>query len=71
MLEEWHRPTERWLKKPVSELNRVVVSRVRGGPERRHTVHWVLDNLQQHEIHHRAQLILYLRLMGLEPPPSM
>ena len=71
MLEEWHRPTERWLEKPVSELQRVVVSQVRGGPERRHTVHWVLDLLQQHEIHHRAQLFLYLRLMGLEPPASM
>jgi len=71
MLEEWHRPTERWLEKPVSELTRVVTSQIRGGPVRRHTVHWILDLMQQHEIHHRAQLLLYLRLMGLEPPPSM
>ena len=71
MLEEWHRPTERWLDKPVSELSRVVVSQSPRGAERSHTLHWVLDLLQQHEIHHRAQLILYLRLMGLEPPASM
>ena len=71
MLEAWHRPTQVWLAKPVSELTRVVVSRVPGGPERRHTVHWILDLVQQHEIHHRAQLLLYLRLMGLPPPPSM
>jgi uncharacterized damage-inducible protein DinB len=71
MLETWHRPTQRWLDRPVSELERVFTSSVRGGAERRHTVHWVLDNMQQHEIHHRAQLLLYLRLMGLTPPLSM
>ncbi|HZI89712.1 MAG TPA: DinB family protein [Candidatus Polarisedimenticolia bacterium] len=71
LLETWHRPTQRWLEKPVSELSRGTVSRVRGGPDREHTVHWVLDNLQQHEIHHRSQLLLYLRLMGIEPPLSM
>ena len=71
LLEEWHRPTQRWLEKPVAELSRVFRSQVRGGPARSHTVHWVLDNLQQHEIHHRSQLLMYLRLMGIEPPPSM
>ncbi len=71
MLEKWHGHTERWLDKPVSELVRVFTSRDPGGPERSYTLHWILDLVQQHEIHHRAQLILYLRLMGLEPPPSM
>jgi len=71
MLEEWHRPTQRWLEKPVSELGRVVTSQVPGRPDRKHTVHWVLDLNQQHEIHHRAQLLLYFRLMGLDTPPSM
>ena len=32
------------------------------------TLHWILDRLQEHEIHHRAQLNLYLRRLGLEPP---
>jgi len=71
LLEEWHRPTERWLEKPVSELSRVVTSKSPGRPDRTMTVHWVLDNMQQHEIHHRAQLLLYFRLMGLTPPTSM
>jgi len=71
MLEEWHGHTRRWLDKPVSELARVFTSRAPRGPERSHTLHWILDLVQQHEIHHRAQLILYLRLMGLAPSPSM
>jgi uncharacterized damage-inducible protein DinB len=71
MLAEWHRHTQTWLDKPVSELSRMFTSRDPGRPERSYTLHWILDTLQQHEIHHRAQLILYLRLMGLEPPPSM
>ncbi len=71
-LEEWHRHTQHWLAQPVSELSRLYTDLPPGGgPERRLTLHWILDNLQQHEIHHRAQLILYFRLMGLEPPPSM
>lgn len=31
-------------------------------------LHWILGNLYDHERHHRAQIYLYLRLMGLEPP---
>lgn len=38
------------------------------GTERRATLHWILDRVQEHEIHHRAQLNVYLRLMGIEPP---
>jgi uncharacterized damage-inducible protein DinB len=71
LLEEWHARTQRWLDQPVSELSRVFIDRPPGGAERRMTLHWILDLLQQHEIHHRAQLIMYFRLMGLEPPPSM
>ncbi|HEY2924772.1 MAG TPA: DinB family protein [Candidatus Eisenbacteria bacterium] len=70
-LEEWHRHTQHWLDQPAAELGRVITHRPPDGPERRFTLHWILDLLQQHEIHHRAQLILYFRLMGLTPPPSM
>jgi len=70
-LEEWHRHTQHWFRQPASELGRVITDRTPGRPERSFTLHWILDNLQQHEIHHRAQLILYFRLMGLDPPPSM
>jgi uncharacterized damage-inducible protein DinB len=63
LLEESHRPTQRWLDRPITELGRVIQYQ-----ERRYTLHWILDHLQEHEIHHRAQLNLYLRLMGIEPP---
>ncbi|MDM7916098.1 MAG: DinB family protein [Candidatus Eisenbacteria bacterium] len=64
-LEQWHRPTQAWLDRPDSELGRQIVSQSRG---RTYTVHWVLDRVHEHEIHHRAQLASYLRLLGIEPP---
>ena len=36
--------------------------------ERTYTLHWILDHVQEHEIHHRAQLNLYLRMLGVTPP---
>lgn len=68
VLEEWHRPTQRLLDRPATEIGRVISYRPPDGPERRYTLHWILDHLQEHEIHHRAQLNLYLRLMGITPP---
>jgi uncharacterized damage-inducible protein DinB len=68
LLEEWHRPTQRWFDRPAGELSRVIVSRAPDGSPRSHTLHWVLDHVQEHEIHHRAQLAIYLRLMGIAPP---
>ncbi len=64
-LEEWHRPTQAWLERPESDLARAIVSEQRG---RTYTVHWILDRVHEHEIHHRAQLVSYLRLLGIEPP---
>lgn len=68
LLEEWHRPTQRWLDRPAAELERVIQYQPKEGPERRYKLHFILDHLQEHEIHHRAQLNLYLRMMGIEPP---
>jgi uncharacterized damage-inducible protein DinB len=68
LLAEGHRPTQRWLDRPLSELSRVITYQSREAGERRFTLHWVLDHVQEHEIHHRAQLNLYLRLLGIEPP---
>ena len=68
LLETWHRPTQRWLARPAAELGRVITYRPAPDVERRATLHWILDHVQEHEIHHRAQLNLYLRLMGIEPP---
>lgn len=68
LLETWHRPTQRWFERPLSELARVVTRRLDDGSERRYTLHWILDHVQEHEIHHRAQLNLYLRMLGITPP---
>jgi len=68
LLEKCHQPTERWLERPVSELGRVISFTPKEGGERRYTLHWILDHVQEHEIHHRAQLNLYLRLLGITPP---
>lgn len=65
LLEQWHRPTKEWLDRPESDLAREVVSEVR---RRTYTVHWILDRVHEHEIHHRAQLGVYLRMLGIEPP---
>jgi len=67
-LERWHRNTQAQLDRPVSDLSRVITWRAPEGKEYRWTLHWILDHLQEHEIHHRAQLNQYLRLMGIEPP---
>ncbi len=69
LLEEWHRPTQRWLDRPISDLGRSVGYQPEQGPQRRFTLHWILERVQEHEIHHRGQLVTYLRLMGVEPPP--
>ena len=67
-LETCHRYTQRWLDKPVAELSRVIKYKPKDLAERQYTLHWILDHVQEHEIHHRAQLNIYLRLMGVEPP---
>ena len=68
VLAEWHKPTQRLFEQPAEELGRVIVYTPAKGPERQFTLHWILDHVQEHEIHHRAQLNLYLRLMGIKPP---
>ena len=68
LLERWHEPTKRWFERPAGELGRVVQRRFPDGSVWSYTLHWILDHVQEHEIHHRAQLNLYLRLLGIEPP---
>jgi uncharacterized damage-inducible protein DinB len=68
LLEEWHRPTQRWFDRPASELSRVATRTLPDGTQRKYTLHWILDHVQEHEIHHRAQLNLYLRILGITPP---
>ncbi len=67
-LEDAHRHTQRWFGMPPRDLAKTF-TRTRGdGTTRTSTLHWILDHVQEHEIHHRAQLNLYLRMLGLTPP---
>ncbi len=68
LLEEWHRPTQVWLERPLSELGRIITRTLPDGSVRTYTLHWILDHVQEHEIHHRAQLNTYLRMLGIAPP---
>ena len=67
-LEEAHRHTQRWFGLPAANLSKIIPRKRRNGTEDALTLHWILDHVQEHEIHHRAQLNLYLRLLGLAPP---
>ena len=68
LLEEAHRHTQRWFGLPASELARSISRTRMNGEKQTQTLHWILDHVQEHEIHHRCQLNLYLRLLGLTPP---
>jgi uncharacterized damage-inducible protein DinB len=68
LLEKHHAPTQRLMREPASELSRDVIVPAAGGGKRSITLHWLVDHVQEHEIHHRAQLNLYLRLLGITPP---
>lgn len=68
LLEASHRLIQRWFDRPIAELGRVVTRKLPDDTVRRYTLHWILDHVQEHEIHHRAQLNLYLRILGITPP---
>jgi uncharacterized damage-inducible protein DinB len=68
LLARSHEATQRWLDHSADELGRLFRRVFSDGVERTYTLHWILDHVQEHEIHHRAQLNLYLRLLGIEPP---
>lgn len=61
LLEEW----------PAEKLRetRTVPAGFRGGHRGNDlSLHWIMGNLFDHERHHRAQIYLYLRMMGIDPP---
>jgi len=49
---------------PISSLSRKVKIEQDGQVP----VGWLLWHVVEHEVHHRGQLITYLRILGLEPP---
>ena len=67
-LEEYHRHTQRLFGLPAKELDRTVIFTPRGGPPEHYSLHWILAHVEEHELHHRAQLQLYLRMLGITPP---
>jgi uncharacterized damage-inducible protein DinB len=67
-LEESHRHVQRLYGLPASELERIVTHRRIDGTLREYSIHWILAHVEEHELHHRAQLNLYLRLLGITPP---
>jgi uncharacterized damage-inducible protein DinB len=68
VLEEYHRHTQRLFGLSAKELEKTAKRSRRDGVEEVFTLHWILAHTEEHEIHHRAQLNLYLRLLGITPP---
>jgi uncharacterized damage-inducible protein DinB len=68
VLEEYHRHTQRLFGLPASELEKKTSRTRRDGTTEEYTLHWILAHTEEHEIHHRAQLNLYLRMLGITPP---
>ena len=67
-LEESHRHTQRLFGLPESELAKTATRTRRDGSTEEYTLHWILAHVEEHELHHRAQLYLYLRMLGITPP---
>ena len=67
-LEEYHRHTQRIFGLPASELEKKTTRTRRDGTTEEYTLHWILAHTEEHEIHHRAQLNMYLRMLGITPP---
>ena len=67
-LEEYHRHSQRLFGLPVAELERRVTFTRPSGKREEFSLHWILRHVEEHEIHHRAQLNLYLRMLGITPP---
>ncbi|MEP7028241.1 MAG: DinB family protein [Candidatus Eisenbacteria bacterium] len=67
-LEEYHRHSQRLFGLAAKELERPVTHRRENGEERTYSLHWILSHVEEHELHHRAQLNMYLRLLGISPP---
>ncbi len=68
ILNDWERVHQMSLaslsRMPAKALSRKVKIEKDG----RVPVNWLLWHVIEHEVHHRGQIMLYLRLLGLEPP---
>ena len=69
VLEEYHRHSQRLFGLPASELDKKTTRLLKDGTKEEYTLHWILAHVEEHELHHRTQLFLYLRMLGITPPP--
>lgn len=62
-----HRTTVEWLRDtPVSHLNRKFPMPYTEFPFA--TMNWLIYHVMEHEIHHRGQIFMLLRMQGINPP---
>jgi len=70
LLEHWqqiHRASVEWLKEsPVTELTREYATPYVDLPWA--SMNWIVYHVMEHEIHHRGQIFMLMRMQGLEPP---
>ena len=68
MLRSCHKPTERWCNWIATFPHAVLAEQVRtpGGASK--TRFEMLLGTKEHEMHHRAQLMVIERLLGIVPP---
>jgi uncharacterized damage-inducible protein DinB len=68
IFKDWDRVHQKTLatlsRMPVSSLTKKVKIEQNG----KVPVGWLLWHVVEHEVHHRAHILLYLRLLGVEPP---
>lgn len=62
-----HATTVQWLKEtPATELQRQCPLPYEYLPEA--SLQWIVNHVMEHEIHHRGQLFMLMRMQGVEPP---
>lgn len=62
-----HKATIDWLREsPVTELSRKLPMPYAHAPWA--TMSWLVYHVMEHEIHHRGQIFMLLRMQGVEPP---
>lgn len=64
---EIHKVTVDWLQEsPVTELTRKYPMPYADSPWA--TLNWVVYHVMEHEIHHRGQIFMLMRMQGITPP---
>lgn len=65
--EELHATTVAWLKEtPITDLERTYPMPYADYPQA--TALWLAYHVMEHEIHHRAQIFMLMRMQSIDPP---